>query len=183
MSQSESTKVVFGNWALRGRGHVIRLLLEHLKIPYEERIYRTPQSWYEDPLAKANPSLELPYLLDQDFLIEGPIPIINYVLRNFGYQNFLGESIEQQAQVDMHLWAMESLFKKLICLSTRNDLPVDKLKTLKEEVWQRVICPKVKHIEQGIDLNNWYLGSLTVIDFDIEELVGYLRILYPSKID
>lgn len=130
MSQP-STKIILGNWALRGRGHVIRLLMEHLKIPYEERIYKTPQSWYDDPLSRSNPNIELPYLIDDGFLISSPIPIINYILRTFGHQNFLGESIEEQAQVDMHMWAIENLFRKLLCLGTKNDVTVEQLKVLK----------------------------------------------------
>lgn len=93
MTQETGTKFVFGNWALRGRGHVIRLLMEHLKIPYEERIYKTPQSWYEEPLFKNNPNMQLPYLIDDDFVIDGAIPVLAYILRSFGHQNFFGESI------------------------------------------------------------------------------------------
>lgn len=57
MSETGTTKLIFGNWALRGRGHVIRLLMEHLNIPYEEKVYKTPQSWFEDPISKSNPNI------------------------------------------------------------------------------------------------------------------------------
>ena len=158
MSEIEGTKLIFGNWALRGRGHVIRLLMEYLNIPYEEIVYKTPQSWYEDPLSKSHPNIELPYLLDGDFLLDGAIPIINYILRIFGYQNFLGESIQSQAKIDMHLWSMEGFFKKLICISTKNDLTMEEFKTLKSELWKRVIFPKVKQIEDVLTNDTWYLS-------------------------
>ena len=35
MSNKEPTKLVFGYWALRGKAHTIRLMMEHLNIPYE----------------------------------------------------------------------------------------------------------------------------------------------------
>ena len=57
MSETGTTKLIFGNWALRGRGHVIRLFMEHLNIPYEEKVYKTPQSWFEDPISKSNPNI------------------------------------------------------------------------------------------------------------------------------
>ena len=33
MSASDNTNLVFGSWALRGKPHVIRLVMEYLKIP------------------------------------------------------------------------------------------------------------------------------------------------------
>ena len=93
MSQSESTKVIFGYWALRGKAHIIRLIMEHLNIPYEQITYRTPASWYEDPLAKSNRNLELPYIIDKDFMIDESVPVLSYILKKNGYQNYLGTSI------------------------------------------------------------------------------------------
>lgn len=120
MSQPESNKIIFGYWALRGKAHVIRLMMEHLDIPYEEVTYRTPQSWYEDPLAKSNRNLELPYVIDKDFMIDESVPVLTYILKKNGYQNYLGITIEDQAHVDMYLWSMENVFRKLICLSLKN---------------------------------------------------------------
>lgn len=119
MSQPDDSKLLFGYWALRGKVHVIRLMMEYLEIPYEETVYKTPQSWYEDPLAKSNPLVELPYLKDKDFMVDDSIPVLNYVLKKYGHQNFLGVSIKDQAIIDMHLWSTETLFRKLIAMSLK----------------------------------------------------------------
>lgn len=119
MSQPDDSKLLFGYWALRGKVHVTRLVMEHLKIPYEEVVYKTPQSWYEDSLCKNNPTMELPYLKDKDFMIDESIPVLNYVLKKYGHQNFLGASIKDQTYVDMYLWSMETLFRKVIAMSLK----------------------------------------------------------------
>lgn len=46
-----------------------------------------------------------------------------------------------------------------------------------------VISPKLKRIEDSISSDMWYLPHLSVIDFDIYELISYLRIIFPSKMD
>lgn len=44
MAQSED-KVIFAYWALRGKPHTIRLLMEYLAIPYEEFLFKSPKVW------------------------------------------------------------------------------------------------------------------------------------------
>lgn len=99
-------KLVFGYWALRGKAHMIRLVMEYLNIPYQDVIYITPQSWYEDSLAKANRQLDLPYLIDDDFILDEAVPILNYILKKNGHEILLGRTIEDQAHVDMYMWSM-----------------------------------------------------------------------------
>jgi glutathione S-transferase len=93
MSQPHNNSLVFGYWALRGKAHMIRLVMEYLRIPYEDIVYRTPQSWYEDSLAKSSKATELPYLIDDGFVLDEAVPILNYILKKYGYENLLGQTI------------------------------------------------------------------------------------------
>lgn len=116
-------------------------------------------------------------------MLDGAMPIIGYVLRTFGHQNFLGDTIQNQAHVDVHLWAIEGLFKKFISIGTNNNLSIEEFKIAKAEFWKRIISPKVKHIEEVLTEDSWYLSELSVIDFDLFEFVSYLKLLFPSKIE
>lgn len=53
-------------------------------------------------------------------MIDESVPVLSYILKKNGYQSYLGTSIEDQAHVDMYLWSMENVFRKLICLSLKN---------------------------------------------------------------
>jgi hypothetical protein len=38
----ENPPIVIGYWKVKGKGHVLRMLLEYLYIPYTEVIYESP---------------------------------------------------------------------------------------------------------------------------------------------
>jgi len=67
-------KVVLGYWNIRGLAERVRLLLEYLHVPYEEKIF-TPETrpeWFEQlkiEYLKKNSAANLPFLLDGDKLI------------------------------------------------------------------------------------------------------------------
>lgn len=62
---------------------------------------------------------------------------------------------------------MENTFKKIISLSHKNTDSIEQMIQMKEELWEKTIKPKLQSIENFLTPNNWCLGYLTVIDFDL----------------
>ena len=42
----ENKPLVLAFWKVRGKGHIVRMVLEYLHIPYEEIIYSSPESFF-----------------------------------------------------------------------------------------------------------------------------------------
>jgi glutathione S-transferase len=76
------------DWAIRGSCEVIRLVLEHIKIPYKEEkyVYKTKDKWFKEDrtkLREKHPHIELPYLKDGERIVCGTEAIIIYILHKY----------------------------------------------------------------------------------------------------
>ena len=176
MSENDQ-KIEFFYWAMRGKPHVARLLLQHLEIPYKERTFKTPESWY----VLGNELItELPCLKDGELKVYETIPIIEYLLKKHNFQSYLGKTIKDQAHVEMHLWSLSILFKKMVAAGMQDNKSNNEQIRIKEEFWATEIEKKLRPIEEFPLFDEWFLGYMSVMDFLIYELVSYLRVLYPQ---
>jgi glutathione S-transferase len=88
-------KVTLGYWNIRGLAERIRLLLEYVQIPYDEKVF-TPETrpeWFETlkpEYVKKNPAANLPYLLDGDKLITETGAIMVYLCHKANRTDLLG---------------------------------------------------------------------------------------------
>lgn len=67
-------KVTLGYWDIRGLAERVRLLLEYLNVPYEQKLFTNENrpEWFDvlkPELVKKNPAINLPYLQDGDKVI------------------------------------------------------------------------------------------------------------------
>lgn len=63
----EEEQITLVDWKIRGPIEVVRLVLEHILIPYKERKYDylTKDQWFDvdrPRLQKEHPAIQLPYL-------------------------------------------------------------------------------------------------------------------------
>ena len=72
-------------------------------------------------------------------MVNESTPVLSYVLKKYGHQNFLGVSVKDQACVDMHLWSTETLFKKVMAMSLKYTESVEQQTRMKEDLWKRCI--------------------------------------------
>jgi len=71
-----------GYWAIRGLAAPARMMLAYSKADYEDKTYKDASSWFSDDkpeLAKKNPLVNLPYLVDGDVVITHSNSIFAYL--------------------------------------------------------------------------------------------------------
>lgn len=104
-------KLKLGYYQLRGRAQVPRLLLEFLKVPYEDELFKSNKEWlvYRNQNQKKWPLIALPYLIDGDVRITETVPICYYILNKYGMPAMLGKSLQEAAILDMYCWSIDTI--------------------------------------------------------------------------
>jgi glutathione S-transferase len=83
--------LTFGYWGIRGRGQVIRYLLEYTETAYDEKRYLTKEDWFEKAKKSLNLVLSnLPYIIDGDFNLTESLAIQQYIIRRAKKAELLG---------------------------------------------------------------------------------------------
>jgi len=89
--------LTFGYWKYPGKGHPIRLLLEHLKVRYVDKQYdfSKKEEWFEQDKKALKLSFpNLPYLIDGETKMTESLCILSYLSRK--YNTGLGGKTESE---------------------------------------------------------------------------------------
>ena len=169
--------LVFVYWALRGQPNLVRLALEYMRIPYTEVLFTSPKAWFENGI---NTYGDLPCLIDGDFKIHNTICILNYICKKYNHSSLMGRTIEHQAMVESHLYHMDHQNKKVIGMCGNVSLSPDKMLAMKELFWKTSTFPLYRSIENSPYFDGWFVGYITMADFEMFESAHYLRIMFPK---
>ena len=110
----ESEVLLLGTWELRGKGHILRMVMEYLHIPYEMKSYSSPESFLVEEREMAHMAINLPYIKDGKLLVFDLTPIVTYLTSKHHLQDFMGKTNQHRAFTDMFHWEMQTLLQKLI---------------------------------------------------------------------
>jgi len=179
----EDRKVVLGYWDVRGLAQPIRLVLEHIGLPYEEKRFRQglapdfdKSCWYgvKDEILGQWPSPNLPYLIDGEITLTQSNAILRHLGRRHG---MLGASDEEAALVDVLLdeatdfrnasarLAYSPCFPSLIAGYERDYLP-----------------SVLTKFSGFLDDKSWFVAGSepTIADFPIYELLSQHKRMVPG---
>jgi glutathione S-transferase len=83
---------------------VVRLVLEHILVPYREKkyVFLTKDQWEKEDLPKMRekyPAIELPYLQDGEKVVCGVEAMLVYVLHKYNRQELLGKTPEERVRL------------------------------------------------------------------------------------
>lgn len=83
-------RVTLAYWAIRGLAQPIRLLLEYVQVPYEDKLFEQGKApdfdkscWFDvkDTILGDYPMPNLPYLIDGDLVITQSNAIVRHIAR------------------------------------------------------------------------------------------------------
>ncbi|EAS03661.1 glutathione S-transferase, amine-terminal domain protein (macronuclear) [Tetrahymena thermophila SB210] len=101
MQQQQQSKIKLGYWDVRGRGEPIRLLLNYLKLEYEDEIYPLSdrEKWFNFKRNSQELFINLPYVQiesketqSQSIYVESD-SISIFICQNFGGEQLLGKDL------------------------------------------------------------------------------------------
>jgi len=98
-----SATPILGYLYIRGAAQPIRLLLEYVGAPYEDKMYEMgpgfeKPEWVKEKFTLGLPFPNLPYYIHGDVKITGSVTIARYIANK---HNLAGRTEEEQLQVDM----------------------------------------------------------------------------------
>ena len=78
--------------------------------------------------------VDLPYLVKGDDHFTETIPMLNYIIKTANRADLLGKTLEDEAQVDMFMWTIDGVYKRIgkVCCPKKCPLEAQKEKT---EIW------------------------------------------------
>jgi glutathione S-transferase len=103
----EFTSIVVGYYNLRGKAQVPRLLLEYLKVDYEDKIFTLPE-WQKYSQEETQDFVfpVLPFLREGNFVCTDSVPMCTYIINRFGCPELLGRNLKDRAIIEMYFWTI-----------------------------------------------------------------------------
>lgn len=168
----ETKELVLGYWNARGLGEPIRMLMEHLALPYREELYSRTDPPELDPIQWTSKKFTLgldfpniPYLFDGSFKLTETFAIMRY-LCNKHDPKLLGETLEERTIVNMLEGVLYDIYEEKKTIMFAPDL-TQVPKRVNESMQEGI-----KKVAKFLEGKKYLIGDkLTFIDFYCVEVL------------
>ena len=114
-------KVTFCYWSIRGLAERIRMVMEYVGLPYEQKLYsgENRDAWFKEDkpkLIEKNPAVTLPYLIDGEECISESDAIIVHVIHKANKPELLGRNSTEQVRIATMMGIIRDLHGRYIGL-------------------------------------------------------------------
>ncbi len=177
----QTKPLILGYWNVRGRGGVLRNLLHYCEVPYEHRVYTKREEWFDNDKYKLGFDFpNLPYIIDGDVKIAAVTALINYVPIKGNTNDLLGESDVDKVKVSEAISVITDLRAAVrnTC-STKGDFK----KEMDDMLTKGQAKTLLSHFEKILEKRDWIVGSLTIADFWLFEILELILAIDSSKLD
>jgi len=177
----DSKPLIFGYWNVRGRGGVVRNLLNYCEVPYEHRVYTQREEWFAND--KYNLGFDfpnLPYIIDGDIKIAEVNALMNYVPVKGNKKELLGVSDVEKVKVSEAVSVTNDLRAAVrnTC-ATKGDFN----KEIDEMLTKGKAKTLLDQFEKVLEKKDWIIGSLTIADFWLFESLELILAIDASKLE
>ena len=106
LTQQQHGKPTLGYWSIRGRAWQCRMLLYHLGVSFEDKLWAlgddSPNGWMENKFSIGMWAPNLPYWHDGEVYHSGAMPVLRSICRKHKPE-YLGRTLKEQAAVDAYV--------------------------------------------------------------------------------
>jgi len=137
--QGSDSGITFGYWAPRGKGELVRLILEYTGVKYHDKFYSSPAEWFgadRDTLGFDFPNL--PYFIDGDTKITETNALIVHTVLKADRPDLLGTRNIQKVKKAMLEGIWEDLWKDFTGLIFNKEFATIRDKTVTEKIHPRL---------------------------------------------
>jgi len=177
----DSTKLTLGYWNCRGRGGVVRNLLNYCEVPYEHRVYKEREEWFNNDKHKLGFDFpNLPYIIDGDVKIAEANALMSYVTIKGNKKELLGKTDVDQVRVSEAISVINDLRASVrnTCF-TKGDF--------KQEIEDMLTKGQAKtlltNLEKLFEKRDWIVGYLTIADFWLFEQLEMILTIDNTKLE
>jgi len=153
--------LTLGYWGIRGRGEIVRLLLEYLGLKYTDKAYVDHKTWFEEDKSKLGFDFpNLPYIVDGDFKVTETQALIVYVCLKADRPDLLGKTGRAKVQLAELKGVYTDMMTDFMGLVFNKEFATVKDKTLTDKVY-----PRLDKFEKFLGTKDYFVGDLTTFDF------------------
>jgi glutathione S-transferase len=174
-------------WAIRGLAQPIRLLLEYVQVPYEEKRYEQGPApsfdktcWFEvkdTVLGAEYPFPNLPYLVDGDATVTQSNAIVRYIAAEHG---LLGSNQDEARRCEIMLEEGMDFRNRTVTMAYGR---LGAGFEAEREAYATTLHSWLTKYESFLT-GDWFAGdALTAADFVMYELLDQNRLMIPGSLD
>lgn len=167
------SKLTIGYWGIKGRGEVLRILCEYLQVPYENKLYADPNTWFgvDKPALKTD-FPNLPYVQDGDKVITETEACALYIVGKSGKTELLGENPEEVVHLAQVKGVITDVYNNFFKLITNKEADIEK-------GIQETVIPKLNLLSKHLGEKDFLLGKLKLVDFIFALFLSHLNMNGP----
>jgi glutathione S-transferase len=167
--------IIFGYWAIRGKGQVPRLLLAYTGTKFTPKIYNfnsqvNREQWFvHEKQSLGLPFPNLPYLIDGDVKMTEMEAISWYIIERSNKRELEGKTIADRGMIGNINGVLTDIMSDIIKLfiERAGEKPNEKSSEEKEKTFTDKVKTKFDYIYKFLGDKDWLLGYLTFSDFNL----------------
>lgn len=167
------SKITFTYWAIQGLGQVSRYLLEYTGLPYEEKPieFADAGKWQSEKHNMGFDFPNLPHIIDGDFKLSESKALMRYIPLRAKQGRLLGGNELDQVIVEEILGVLGDVMKPALQAAF---VPKEQQDEKKKEGFEK-IKDKLGYLDAFLGKNEWFLGYLTIADFQAAHILNVLN--------
>eukprot|EP01016_Furgasonia_blochmanni_P008292 TRINITY_DN1334_c0_g1_i1.p1 TRINITY_DN1334_c0_g1~~TRINITY_DN1334_c0_g1_i1.p1 ORF type:complete len:317 (+),score=99.84 TRINITY_DN1334_c0_g1_i1:110-1060(+) len=174
--------ITIGYWAIRGLGAPIRLLLEYVGLPYNDRRYtgEDRETWFktDKPALKTN-FPNLPYLKDGDYALTESDAILQYICLRAGKPELCRRDDPKEQGKLYEVFGVVTDTKRefySLCYNPNYD-------TEREGIYKNKIQPNLTKLNTLLANQDYLVGTISFVDIVLYELLDVINLQEAAQLD
>ena len=176
-----SQEITVGYWPIRGLAGGVRNLLAYCEIPFQNRLYKDPEEWFQkDKYQIGFDFPNLPYIIDGETKLTESKALMEYVPIRTNRKDLLGDDDQKFIKVQVAwnaVWDLRVALNEL-CWTKGN------FETEKEDIFANGKAKSLlTHLNGYLENKEWLCGFLSIADFQLFETIDLIQDLDAKKLD
>lgn len=184
-----SSVPTLGYFQTRGLAQPIRLVLHYAGVPFNDKRHQfgagttvaemdsIKKDWLAEKFTLGLDFPNIPYFIDGDLKLTQSLAILRHLARKHGLMATDLKSLAQQDMVEQQLSDLRTAFGTQLIFNRPDD------KEKEQKIIDDVIVPHLKLLSNFLGDKEWFVGSLTYVDFIAYEMLDMIRTFNPKTLD
>lgn len=92
----------------------MRLLLSYVGLPFEDKVYKTREDWFENDKQNLGFSFpNIPYLIDGEFKLTESSAIQRYIINRSHHKELLGKNVHDTVKIESILSVFDDVWAEI----------------------------------------------------------------------
>ena len=162
------SKIIIGDWSIKGRSEILRQLCEFLCLPYQNKIYTDPNEWFliDKPFLKSD-FPNVPYILDGDKVITETEACALYIISKSNKLELGGSDLDEVIYIAQVIGVIADLTNNFTKVAFNKEADLEK-------GIEEACIPKLMMLSKHLGDREWLIGKISIADFFFVRILGLI---------